>query len=496
MAQPRIGDTIAAIDLGSNSFHLAVARVLENRVQLLHKVKQRVQLAEGMDADGNLAPAAIERGLECLAQFAQHLENTNLSEIRVVATYALRSAPNRRKFVKAARKVLDTPIEVIAGSEEARLIFVGVAQALELKGNSLVIDIGGGSTEVVIGEGRTPKLLTSLNMGCVSYHDRFFADGELTKKRFKKAVTAAQQQLEPILERYQRKGWSQAIGCSGTIKALRQLCLDEQSPELLSTKALEQLQQDLIDAGHTDNCARLDQLSESRRRVIPAGLAVLLGCCRSLNIEQIRFCSSALREGVIVEMCGEQDHDSICAETVAAMERLHHVDTEHGQRVAKTAAQLFKSSPHCDKARLPLLKWAARLLEVGLSLNFRGMHRHSGYILSNSNLPGFTVEQQQLLGWLGRFQRKRLDECQPLELQLAEPEAMFHMLLVLRLSALWHLGRRHQIALPTLTWQERELTVSVPSECHDDTLLFADIEQEQQLLQTINWQLTVKPELL
>ncbi|WP_298439870.1 exopolyphosphatase [uncultured Ferrimonas sp.] len=488
MSHARVGDTIAAIDLGSNSFHLAIARILENRVQMLHRIKQRVQLAQGMDQQGNLADDAIERGLDCLRQFAQHLVASDISDIRVVATYALRSAPNRQRFVQPAEQILATPVEVIAGSEEARLIFQGVAQSLELDGNSLVIDIGGGSTELIIGQGRSPKLMESVNMGCVSFHDRFFATNKLSSKGVNRAIVAAQQQLEPLLERYHRLGWQQVIGCSGTIKALQQLCSDGDQSQPLEREQLEQLRQQLID-GHPATTDALNQLPESRRKVIPAGLAVLLACFRSLELTPLRFSSAALREGVIVEMAGEQDHDSICRETVAAMERLHHVDTSHGKQVAKSASAFFKSSPCHNAPMQRLLKWAARLLEVGLSLNFRGMHRHSGYILSNSNLPGFTVEQQQLLGWLGRFQRKRLDECQPLLLQLADPLSQQHLLVSLRLAALWHLGRRHQMAMPNVHWHPNKLVLSLPFNSDEEPLLWADLEQEQRQLQQIDWQL-------
>ncbi|QIZ77030.1 Ppx/GppA phosphatase family protein [Ferrimonas lipolytica] len=485
MPHARIGDTIAAIDLGSNSFHLAIARVLENRVQMLHRVKHRVQLAEGMDSNGNLAEAAIQRGLDCIGLFAQHLETSQIEQVRVVATYALRRAPNRKAFIKKASKLLNTQVEVIAGSEEARLIFQGVAQAMELKGHSLTIDIGGGSTELIVGKGRSALLMESLDMGCVSFHDRYFSD-KLSRKQFDKAIVAAQQQLEPLLERYLKHGWQQIIGCSGTIKALCSVCNDSDLTVPLTLTQLKQLQRELI---NDPQLPALTELGESRRKVIPAGLAILIACFRSLNLTEISFCSAALREGVIVEMSGDQDHNSVCRETVAAMERLHHVDTQHGELVAKTAQQLFSTSPYHKRQHQLLLKWAARLLEVGLSMNFRGMHRHTGYILDHSNLPGFTVEQQQVLGWLGRFQRKRLDECSELDLQLIDGDTLRHMLVSLRLAAIWHLGRRNQELQPSLSWHRSKLVVSLPEGQEFDTLLLADLEQEQQRLTAIDWKL-------
>ncbi|GAA4901250.1 Ppx/GppA phosphatase family protein [Ferrimonas pelagia] len=485
----RIGDTIAAIDLGSNSFHLAIARVLENRVQILHRVKQRVQLAEGMDDEGNLAEAAIARGLACLTQFAQHLQTSQISQIRVVATYALRRAPNRNRFVKPARKILNSRIDVIPGTEEARLIYRGVAQARQLENHNLVIDIGGGSTELVLGQGPTPILLESLDMGCVSYQDRFFADGKLSAKRFDKASLAAQQQLELLQERYTQLGWQHAIGCSGTIKAIAQLCGEPPLPGLITQDALESLCQRLSEHGLSD--PRFAHLSDSRLRVLPAGLAVLLGCFRALGIDNMQFCDAALREGVIVEMSGEQPHDSVCATTVAAMERLHHIDTTHASQVAQTAVSLYQQSSQPNDELSALLGWAGRLHEVGLSLNFKGMHRHTGYILAHSNLPGFTIEQQQLLALLGRFQRKRLDDFAPLELELASAQQQQQLLMALRLAVLWHLGRRHTLPPPRVTWHSDGLTLELNPSVQTEPLLLADLQQEQQLLAARSWQVKI-----
>ncbi len=476
----RVGDTIAAIDLGSNSFHLAIARVLENRIQLLHRVKQRVQLAEGMDSKGNLAEAAMERGLACLEQFAQQLGSSQISQVRVVATYALRRAPNRKAFVKRARALLGCAIEVIPGSEEARLIYRGVAQYRELQDHSLVIDIGGGSTELVIGQGPTPLRLQSLNMGCVSYQDRFFADGKLTPKRFDKAILAAQQQLEPLQARYLSLGWQTAIGCSGTIKALALLCHPAEEPAPLAREALDALRAFIVQ--HGLDHPRFATLSDSRRRVLPAGLAVLLACMHSLQIETLNYCDSALREGVLAVMAGERAYPSVCAETVAAMERLHHIDTQHGQRVAHTATTLYQQTPDPQPELMQLLHWAGRLHETGLSLNFRARQRHTGYILANSNLPGFTTEQQLLLARLGRFHCKKLDTFDPTDEQLATADQQRQLLMALRLAVVWHLGRRHDLPLPGIRWQSRGYRLTLPATLAQDPLLRADLAQEQGYL--------------
>ncbi|GAA5185917.1 Ppx/GppA phosphatase family protein [Ferrimonas gelatinilytica] len=476
----QVGDTIAAIDLGSNSFHLAIARVLENRIQLLHRVKQRVQLAEGMDEKGNLSETAMARGLNCLEQFAQQLNNSQISQVRAVATYALRRAPNRRQFLDPAHDRLGIPVAVIPGTEEARLIFRGVVQSQELKSGSLVIDIGGGSTELILGQGIEPQQLTSLNMGCVSYQSRHFPTEQPTPAQFQRAIIAARQQLEPLLSRYRSEDWTLAIGCSGTIKTLTGLCQPGDEPAPLERQSLEQL---VAFIGHHGMAhPRFAGLSDSRRRVLPAGLSILLACMRSLQIEAMTFCDSALREGVLAEMGGEAPHPSVCAQTVAAMERLHHIDTRHGQRVAQSAASLYLHCPEAVPDLMQLLHWAGRLHETGLSLNFRHRHRHTGYILANSNLPGFTLEQQQLLAHLGRFHRKKLESFEPLDSQLANAGQQRQLLMALRLAVVWHLGRRHDLPLPELQWLPQGYQLILPPALADDPLLQADLLREQREL--------------
>ncbi|MBY6186221.1 exopolyphosphatase [Marinobacter hydrocarbonoclasticus] len=488
----QVGDTIAAIDMGSNSFHLAIARVMENNVQILHRVKQRVSLAEGMDDRGNLADAAMERGWACLAQFAQRLQESRISDLRLVATYALRQAPNRQPFLEHARTIINAPIEVIPGREEARLIFHGVSHAEELDVPTLVIDIGGGSTELIIGQDGEPFQLESLNMGCVSFHDRFFHDGKLSQKRFEKAIVAAQQQLEPLLERYQQQGWQAALGTSGTNKALTQVCASEFDKTLITRKSLEKLLLKLVEAGHIDKMG-MDYLSDTRRPVLPAGLAVLLGCFRALEIDEMGFCDAALREGVIFEMANRAPQASVCQDTVEAMQRLYHVDTRHARRVAETACHLYRAQPGYDEELEELLFWGGQLHEVGLALNSKGVQRHSGYILANSNMAGFHLEQQQLLAFLGRWHRKRLDECEPPSLQLARNSQLQALLVSLRLAVIWHLGRRHHVDLPSVSWEKKGLELTLPQALSDDALLTADLEQETEHLKTAGWALKLIP---
>ena len=221
--ESREASKVAALDIGSNSFHLVVARIVAGSVQILHRVKQKVRLAEGLNEDNVLQGEAKQRGLDTLKIIADSLKGFEPDSVRIVATHTLRRAVNAKEFIEEALQVLPYPIEVISGTEEARLIYSGVAHTNHDAGKRLVVDIGGGSTEFIIGEGLSPLLLRSLQMGCVSYTQRFFANGELKAKAFDKAIIAAEQEMEPIEERYRRLGWQRCIGTSGTIKAIYNL---------------------------------------------------------------------------------------------------------------------------------------------------------------------------------------------------------------------------------------------------------------------------------
>lgn len=482
------GRILAAIDLGSNSFHLGIARAIASDIQPMHRLKQRVQLAEDSDEDGNLCPAAIDRGLECLKQFSQRLSEMQFDQIRIVATYALRQAPNRYQFIEQARAILDYPIEVIPGREEARLIFHGVCQNQVVDQPTLVIDIGGGSTELIIGQGHTPIELESLSMGCVSFQSRFFPEGKLSPKRMKRAILAAEQQLELLQQRYLRTGFEAAIGCSGTIKAIALLLNDGDLTVPINRKALQQLARQVGDCEHVDQLP-FEQLAELRRKVLPSGLAILLACFRQLEIEQMQFSEFALREGVLSELANQQSHLDIQARTIQSLQQRYQLDTRHSVRIQVSAQQLYRQFEVSKKRLGRWLEYAAALHEIGLQVNYRGIHKHGEYILSNANLSGFNTEEQSLLAFLVRWQRKKLTGCPSPPLQMLSNSQLWPLLIALRLSIMLHLGRRHHIALPQLQQQEKTLMLTFSAQLSDDDLLLADLEQEQQHLAELGWQL-------
>ncbi|MGL6053611.1 MAG: exopolyphosphatase, partial [Aeromonas salmonicida] len=276
----------AAVDLGSNSFHMVIARLNEGRMQIVDRIKERVRLAEGMDEQRRMSVEAMGRGLDCLVLFAERLTNIKPDHIRIAGTYTLRRASNAREFVREAATVLNHPIEIISGQEEARLIYQGVAHTQHIEGQVLVVDIGGGSTELIIGEGFDSKALTSRKMGCVSFTQHFFANGKLSEKAFNAAVLETQHQLAPIINQYRKLGWQSCLGSSGSIRTVRDVLQGEGWTDGSITLAgLERLKRELLDHKRVDQL-KLAGLTEERQEVFAAAVAILLGLFTSLPIER------------------------------------------------------------------------------------------------------------------------------------------------------------------------------------------------------------------
>ncbi|AWL11268.1 Exopolyphosphatase [Saliniradius amylolyticus] len=451
---------VAALDIGSNSFHLVIARVIAGSVQILHRVKERVRLAEGLNADNILEPEAIERGLAALAKMADSLQGFHPDSVRIVATNTLRNATNARDFIKAARSVIPYPIEIISGMEEARLIYQGVAHTTDAKGQHLVIDIGGGSTEFIIGTGFQPQLMRSIQMGCVSFNQRYFAKGKLTEKRFNKAMTAVQQEMEFIQHKYRKLGWDRAIGTSGTIKALTsaaQSLNPDLPPDTLTLNELNQLRQQCIQAGHIDQL-NLTGVGEDRKPVIAAGLCVLTGIFESLGIQSLQFSSAALREGVIYEMEEQLAHGDIRERTAESLAIRYDVDTDQARRALQTSLELFdqvKKSWQLDNEARQLLGWAALLYEVGLQINSRRVQHHSAYILNHTDLPGFNQEQQLLLATLARFHRKKVRSEDVPEFVIYSKESVHRLIALIQIATTLHIQRQDNV-LPQITAKAEE----------------------------------------
>ena len=395
----------AAIDLGSNSFHMVIARVVDGAMQVLGRLKQRVHLADGLDANNVLSEDAIQRGLNCLALFAERLQGFSPANVTIVGTHTLRQAVNAEDFLQRAADVIPYPIEVISGHEEARLIFMGVEHTQPEKGRKLVIDIGGGSTELVIGEDFEPKLVESRRMGCVSFANLYFPQREISKENFRRARLAAAQKLETLAWQYRLLGWQFALGASGTIKAACEvLQAMGEKDKLITPERLEMLYDEVIKHKSFDALS-LPGLSDERKAVFVPGLSILCGVFDALAIRELRLSDGALREGVLYEMEGRFRHQDIRSRTAQSLANHYNIDTDQARRVLDTTELLYlqwkNQNPNQANPQLAaLLKWASMLHEVGLSINHSGLQRHSSYILQNTNMPGFNQDQQTLLAML------------------------------------------------------------------------------------------------
>ena len=483
-------EILAAIDLGSNSFHMIIARVRDGHFHKLDSLREMVQLRAGLDAQGNLTAEAQERALACLARFGERVSGLPTMSVRAVGTNTLRVAKNSREFLQKARRALGNPIEIVAGEEEARLIYLGVAHALSFdQQRRLVMDIGGGSTEFIIGEGFTGLRRESLSMGCVSFTQQFFADGEITKKKLKLAALAARVQLRDIRLEYRKMGWEMAIGASGTIRCVASVvAANEWSDDgCITLESLDKLQQAIIEAEHVDNL-KLAGLSEERAAILPAGVSILRTAFQVLKIDRMTVSDGALREGLLYDLVGRLHHDDERERTVTAMMKRYHVDIGHVDRVDLVAQQFLKKT--AKKWRLDKkvdgqrLAWAVKLHEIGLAISHGGRHKHAAYLVANSDMSGFSREEQYALSVLIQGQRKNF----PRKLVRDLPEEVQHsirwLMVILRLALVFNRGRADPEALDcTLKATKKGLKLTLSGEwLAEHPLTEQDLLQEQAYL--------------
>lgn len=402
-------DTLAAVDLGSNSFRLEVARVTGDQLYPLDSLKETVRLAGGLAADKQLDEATQTRALACLHRFGERLRGLSPETVRCVGTSTLRIARNADAFIRQAEAALGHPIEIVAGREEARLIYLGVAHSLPASPDRrLVVDIGGGSTELIIGHGLKPHERESLHMGCVNFSQRFFAGGAIDKAALKAAEVAARVEAEIIAKEFSKANWQQAIGSSGTARALREI-LEQNgwSARGITADGLALLRAQFVKAGHVD-ALELPGLSRDRRPVITGGFAIMAGLFAELGIEQMDVAETAMREGILYDLLGRFHQQDMREATVDEFMRRYHVDLQQAARVKRVALKLLAAAGGDGENDVRFLDWAARLHEIGLSVSHGGFHRHSGYILENADMPGFSRSDQARLALLARAQRGAL----------------------------------------------------------------------------------------
>ncbi len=429
-------DVLAAIDLGSNSFHLQVGRVVDGQIYPLDSLREVVRLGAGLTSEKRIDRATQARALEALARIGERLRGLPRGAVRAVGTNTLRVAKNAPQFLREARAALGFPIEVIAGREEARLIYLGVAHAMPPAAhNRLVVDIGGGSTEIIIGKGLDPSLMESLYMGCVSYSLAYFPDGRIEKPRFKKAELAARQELAGMAGAYRSTGWQEAVGSSGTARALESILRENAfADEGITLEGLERLKSLLLKHERADP-DRIAGLRKDRAVVIPGGLAIMLSAFAELGIERMAVSDGALRHGVLYDLLGRVQHRDMREATVAQFTRRYHVDTAQAERVRTLALKIFDAIAAAEKdldAERLLLDWAARLAEIGLSVAHAQYHKHSSYILSNADMPGFSRMEQQRLARIVLAHRGKLGKMHDVGLE----DGDWAMVFALRIAAL------------------------------------------------------------
>ena len=492
-------NTFAAVDLGSNSFHLLVARRDHGELRVLDRIKDMVRLGGGLDAEGRLDSAVQDRAFASLARFGQRIRGIPQDNLRAVGTQTFRRMKNANAFLMIAETALGCSIDIVAGREEARLIYLGVIQGVAGRDDRrLVIDIGGGSTELVIGQGPQPLEMESLQYGCVSLTRRFFGDGRLTSRRWEKAKSSILADLQELRTRYLQAGWDTAIGSSGTIRAVEEICRRLGWVERdISADALQMLGDRLLQFDTID-AVSLPGLSDRRHPVLAGGLVMLQACFEALEIRNLKVSPFALREGVLHDMLGRMEHRDPREKTVESFRSRYSVDPDQVDRVRRTALDAFDriaDGMFLRPAHRQLLGWAADLHEVGLSVSHSHYQQHSGYLVEHSDMPGFTRQEQMFLAALVRNHRRAISRgfADKLPTRLHEPLRM--TLICLRFACVL-CRSREDAAIPPyrMTASDVAVTADFPREWTDrHPLTLFDLKQESRDLKAVGLEMRIGP---
>ncbi|MFL6652449.1 MAG: exopolyphosphatase [Sulfurifustaceae bacterium] len=486
---------MAAVDLGSNSFHLMVARAVNGSLRVIDRLQETVRLAGGLDDRGRLNRSAQTRALQCLNRFGERLRGMPRGGVRAVATAALRRARNASEFLIVAERALGHPIEIISGQEEARLIYQGVARALPDDGRSrLVIDIGGASTELIIGRNGEARRAESLHIGCLDFALNHFKKGRTTSRGWNDATTATQLELRPIASGFRAEAWESVYGTSGTIRAIGALLRARGATGgEITLPALHDLRDTLLRLARVDRL-RVDGLNPERAMLLPAGVAILSVLFEVLGIERMELAAGALREGVLYDLLGRIRHADARDRSIAALTERYHVDTAQAERVQRTGAlclaQVAKSW-ELGEAHAQVLTWAARLHEIGLAIAHAKYHRHGAYLAAQSDLPGFSWQEQRLVAILIRAHRRRFPVEAFEELPKHERRPARRLSVLLRLAVLLHRARSGVLPPPLqLRAAKRQLLIRFPRGwLAQNPLTCADLEREADVLRAAGFEL-------
>jgi exopolyphosphatase/guanosine-5'-triphosphate,3'-diphosphate pyrophosphatase len=490
-------EIVAAVDLGSNSFHMIVCSLNNGNLQTIDRLKEMVRLASGLDANNVLDENTQNRALACLERFGQRVRNFPPGSVRIVGTNTLRTAKNAGQFLIKAEQALNHPIHIISGIEEARLIYLGVAYSLSSNANlRLVMDIGGGSTEYIIGTGDTPKEKESLHMGCVSVSNAFFKDGRLSKNAFNQASLFAEQKLEPFQRKFQRNNWDEAIGASGSLRAIAKvLQATNWSNNGITRDGLDKLVIHINQCNHI-NELNLPELDAERLPVFTGGVAIVHATFKSLGIEQMTVADGALREGLIQDLLGRiYDHDMRSA-TVQSVAERYRTDKKHAARLKQTLSVMLEQlNADCswanDENSVQFLNWAADLHEIGIDIAHSQYHKHGAYIIENGDLAGFSKQDQILLATIVRLHRRKFHRAFFDELPAPWNVHAPYLTLILRLAVLLHRNRQeHELPDFTIAIIKSRIYLQFPADwLNQSPLTHADLIQEADYLKSAGFKL-------
>lgn len=481
---------VAAVDLGSNSFHMVVARLDDDRPTVVDKLRDRVQLAAGLRPDGRIEKETSERAVACLELFGQRVKGVAQGDVRAVGTYSLRRAHRATGVLDAFQTALGHEIQIISGQEEARLVYLGVVHDIAVGSQErLVVDIGGGSTECILGSGFDVQESQSLHMGCVSFSRRYFPDGKINAERLELARTAARLQLQSLERQYRESGWDVAQGSSGTILAIADILRESGwTRGEITRKGLARLESALLAAGSVRSLD-LPGLKRERKSVLPGGVAILGAIFDSLAVTQMQPASGALREGILYDLVGRIQHHDVRDKTIRRLVAKRRVDPAQAQRVRRMALAFFDQCASSwkvgDAESRSLLGWAAQLHEIGLAIARGGYHKHGAYIVRHADMPGFSRNDQALLSALLRNHRRKLNSLdEDGNLPGRELKRRLRLTVLLRLAVRLHRARV-PVALDGLTIKAKKSKVHLtfPAGWLDSRpLTRADLGEERDLL--------------
>ncbi len=489
-AQTTIPQVVAAVDLGSNSFHMTVARVADGQLHVVDRLKEMVRIAAGLDENNNLHPETMQAAIDCLRRFGERLRDVPADGIHVVGTNTLRRARNSNEFVRQAREALGHDIEIISGIEEARLIYLGISHNVPLDNKQrLAIDIGGGSTEVIIGRGFTPLFMESLYVGCVGMSQQFFPDGRITEEAMHGCELAAMQEFEPLQYVYRKAGWDTAVGSSGTVSNVAEVLLNaDPDSKGITLAGLRWLRDEIVAAKHVD---KLDfaGLQTERAPVFPGGVAILLAAFEVLDIKRLEPAAGALREGILYDTLGRFGPEDVREVTIRGLIDKYRIDLDQAKRVEKTAlnlhAQVSEAWRLKKQKHVNLLRWSANLHELGLTIGHAQYHKHGAYLIQHADLPGFSLDDQLVLAALVRAHRRKFSLAEFDELSMKQSRAI-RLASLLRISVVLHRARSEDgIGQAVATAKDDSLTLTFPGNwLESHPLSRTDLEQERNYLKT------------